>query len=105
MTITLNIGYPKDAHFDLAYYLEKHLPLAGDSWKRAGMGPWRALAGADPNSPYAVLVQIEWPSIEAFQRAQAETPPDERQRFMDDMKNFTDKEPVVWVMENKAGGA
>ncbi|KAI2615175.1 hypothetical protein GGR54DRAFT_632423 [Hypoxylon sp. NC1633] len=105
MTITMVIGYPKDASFNMEYYLQKHLPAVNPLWKPFGMGNWRAMAATDPKSPYIMLVEIEWPSMEAFHKAQAETPAQESQKFMEDMKNFTDKDPVIWFMENKAGGA
>ncbi|KAI1762755.1 hypothetical protein GGR53DRAFT_401246 [Hypoxylon sp. FL1150] len=105
MTITMVIGYPKDSNFNAEYYLQKHLPAVTPAWKPYGMGAWRAMAPTDPStSPYAMLVEIEWPDTESFYRAQAETSPEDSQKYMDDMKNFTDKGPVIWLMESKASG-
>ncbi|KAI0142603.1 hypothetical protein F4776DRAFT_661672 [Hypoxylon sp. NC0597] len=105
MAITMIIGYPNDSNFNPEYYLNHHLPIVTPIWKPFGMGTYRAMAATDSKSPYAMLVEIEWPSMEAVQRAQAETPAETSQKFMDDMKNFTDKDPVVWFMEQKAGGS
>ncbi|KAI1780260.1 hypothetical protein F4818DRAFT_937 [Hypoxylon cercidicola] len=106
MTITMVVGYPKDANFNTEYYLQKHLPSVNPTWKPYGMGAWRAMAPTDlSKSPYVMLVEIEWPDMESFHRAQAETPPEATQKYMDDMKNFTDKDPVVWFMESKASGS
>ncbi|KAI1213668.1 uncharacterized protein F4807DRAFT_195784 [Annulohypoxylon truncatum] len=105
MTITMMIAYLKGPRFDMEYYLQHHLPMVTPIWKPFGMGAFRTMAPTDSQSPYAMLTQIEWPDMEAFNRAQAETSADTSQRFMEDIKNFTDKDPVIWFMENKAGGA
>ncbi|KAI5864107.1 hypothetical protein GGS23DRAFT_562979 [Durotheca rogersii] len=115
MAVTLMIGYPRGARFDVEYYLGTHLALAGDAWKRFGMGAWRVTtAGASTEgdgeegeaaSPFAALVEIDWPSREALRRARAETPPEHARRLADDIANYTDAAPVVWVMEQRAGGA
>ncbi|KAI0900244.1 hypothetical protein F4806DRAFT_149178 [Annulohypoxylon nitens] len=105
MTITMMIAYLKGGKFDTEYYLKHHLPMVTPIWKPFGMGPFRTMAPTDSQSPYAMLTQIEWPDMEAFDRAQAETPAETSQKFMEDIKNFTDKDPVIWFMENKASGA
>ncbi|KAI1099290.1 hypothetical protein F4804DRAFT_322347 [Jackrogersella minutella] len=104
MTITMMIAYLKDSNFNMEYYLQHHLPMVTPIWKPFGMGSFRAMAATDSQSPYTMVVEIEWPSIEAFHRAHAETPAEKSKEFMDDVKNFTDKDPMVWFMENKAGG-
>ncbi|KAI1139496.1 hypothetical protein F5Y05DRAFT_411686 [Hypoxylon sp. FL0543] len=105
MTIAMMIGYPNDSNFNMEYYLNHHLPTVTPIWKPFGMGPYRAMAATDSKSPYAMLVEIEWPDMEAVQRAQAETPAEISQKVMEDMKNFTAKDPVVWFMEKKASGS
>ncbi|KAI1408181.1 hypothetical protein F5Y13DRAFT_113968 [Hypoxylon sp. FL1857] len=102
MTVTMMIGYPNESTFNLEYYLNHHLPTVAPIWKPFGMGACRAMAATDPKSPYALLVEIEWPNMEAVQRAQAETPAETNQKMLEDMRNFTDKDPVIWFMEKKA---
>ncbi|KAI1403274.1 hypothetical protein F4819DRAFT_230098 [Hypoxylon fuscum] len=105
MTVSMMIGYPKGGNFNAEYYLNKHMPIVNPVWKPFGMGNWRAMAPTDTDkSPYAMLVEIEWPDMESFQRAMAETPAEKTKEIMDDLKNYTEKEPVVWFME-KAGGS
>ncbi|KAI2616379.1 hypothetical protein GGS26DRAFT_578397 [Hypomontagnella submonticulosa] len=103
MGVTMMIGYPKDANFNTEYYLKHHYPAVTPLWKPFGMGITRVMAPTDAKSPYAMLIEIEWPDMASFQRAQAETPAETSKTYMEDMKNFTDKEPVVWFMENKNG--
>ncbi|KAI0843272.1 hypothetical protein F5Y06DRAFT_254471 [Hypoxylon sp. FL0890] len=105
MAIIMMIGYTNDSRFNLEYYLNHHLPIVTPVWKPFGMGAYRAMAATDSKSPYAMLVEIEWPDMESFQRAQAETPVETSRKFIEDMKNFTDKDPVIWFMEKKASGS
>ncbi|KAI0879856.1 uncharacterized protein GGS22DRAFT_176572 [Annulohypoxylon maeteangense] len=105
MTITMMIAYLKDSNFDMEYYLQRHLPMVTPLWKPFGMGTFRTMAPTDERSPYAMLTQIEWPDMDAFNRAQVGTPAETSQKFMEDIKNFTDKDPVIWFMENKASDA
>ncbi|KAI0006419.1 hypothetical protein F4779DRAFT_596477 [Xylariaceae sp. FL0662B] len=105
MTMTMMIGYPIDAKFNMDYYLQHHAPAAANVWKPFGAGPWRATAAADTSSPYILLIECDWPDMKTFKKAQAAVPAKVNEWFLDDMKNFTDKDPVVWFMDVKSGGS
>ncbi|KAI1382748.1 uncharacterized protein F4822DRAFT_95791 [Hypoxylon trugodes] len=105
MTVTMFVGYPTGSNFDMDYYLNKHLPTVGSVWKPFGMGASRVTIATDSKGPYLALAQIEWPSMEAAQKAQTETPPEVHKKMLDDIKNYTDIQPTIWFMENKDIGS
>ncbi|KAI0019793.1 hypothetical protein F4780DRAFT_404933 [Xylariomycetidae sp. FL0641] len=103
MTVTMMIAYPKDANFDIEYYLQNHVPALVKAWKEGGMGAWRVTTAQDDKSPYATMFQCDWPDMETFNKTSAGTPEEVNQWFLEDMKKYTDKMPSIWFMDKKAG--
>jgi hypothetical protein len=104
MTVSMLIAYPATPNFNLTYYLDHHAPAVAEAWKPYGMGRWTALAATDSSDPFVMIYQADWPDRKSIDNMLAETPPAESQMFEDDEKNFTDKSPIVWIMDIEAGG-
>ena len=99
------IMYPPtpSARFDMAYYIEKHMPMVkskiGDSC--VGFTAESGLAGGAPGSPapYMAMGALLFESLEAFGAAMAE----HGAEIMADIANYTDSQPVMQISEVKAG--
>jgi uncharacterized protein (TIGR02118 family) len=92
--------YPKtdESHFDMDYYLNKHVPLLLE--KLTGMGLVRVeidkgIGGAAPGQPppYAVIFDMVFESIEALQKGLGA----HGEALMKDTPNFTNVEPLVQI--------
>ncbi|KAK4497178.1 hypothetical protein PRZ48_011628 [Zasmidium cellare] len=88
---TMTVLYPSGGTFNMPYYLSTHMPLAEKHWKPYGAKSWKVVKLGD-DAPYAVQATIEWGSMEQFLKA-AQGP--EIKEIQGDVKNFSDKEPVV----------
>ncbi|KAH8896068.1 hypothetical protein GQ53DRAFT_804168 [Thozetella sp. PMI_491] len=107
MRATLYIAYPPGSDVDLDYYLTKHLPPALEIW-RSTLIEWTiqqsSSTGDDGGSlPYETLFTCTWESLAALEAARGAIPPETQQAAWDDVVNYSKKNPVVWVMEQKAG--
>lgn len=73
--VTMTVVYPYDADkpFNEAYYAEHHLPLVKEIWGDAVTGTtvYHALAGLSGNPAFSTIAQVEFASMEAFQKAMA----------------------------------
>ncbi|KAK4964485.1 hypothetical protein LTR66_000088 [Elasticomyces elasticus] len=88
---TVTVLYPSDTKFDMDYYVNKHMSLVQSIWGPAGLKSWKVLKfGKDDQ--FSVQATLEWDSPEAFQKAVAGPKTGE---VMDDIKNFSDKNPVI----------
>lgn len=101
--IKVSVFYPKTeaSTFDMAYYLDKHMPMV-----RAKLGPAcksaaveQGLAGAAPGSApaYAAIGHLYFDSVESFQTSfgpHAEV-------IMRDIPNYTTVEPTIQLSEVK----
>lgn len=101
--IKVSILYPNrpGSHFDTAYYVHVHMPLAmkllGSALK--GVSVEIGVSGAMPDQPppYAAMVGFTCESAEAF--AEAFLPC--AAQLQGDIPNYTDIEPVIQVSEIK----
>ncbi|KAK8051679.1 hypothetical protein PG993_003064 [Apiospora rasikravindrae] len=60
--------------------------------------------GGGGGDPYAVIFEAEWRDMDAVNDMLTKTPDEEKRRFEEDEKRFTDRAPVVWVMGVGAQG-
>jgi uncharacterized protein (TIGR02118 family) len=101
--IKITVLYPNKAgsHFDMSYYLAKHIPLL-----RELMGPAllnvsveEGLAGLAPGAPasFLVLCHLSFESAGAFQAVF--TP--HAAKIVGDVPNYTNSEPVIQISNVK----
>ncbi len=101
----VSVIYPKrdGSHFDMKYYLEKHVPLVQKLWGGAhGLKGARVLHGTASlggTPDYEVIALLEFESHEAFLRA-AGAHGDE---IMGDIKHFTNVQPYLQLNAVVAG--
>jgi uncharacterized protein (TIGR02118 family) len=101
--IKINILYPNgpDTHFDMAYYLEHHMPLAiqllGAHPGYRGVTVERGLAGAVPgaDAPFAALCHFSFDSLGEFMAAF--TP--HTAELQGDIPNYTNIAPTIQISE------
>ena len=73
--IKVSVLYPNasDVKFDMAYYLDRHMPMVRDLLGSAlkGMTVEQGLAGGQPGAaaPYVALCHLSFDSVDAFQSA------------------------------------
>ncbi|WYZ37001.1 hypothetical protein EsH8_II_000507 [Colletotrichum jinshuiense] len=97
MPATLSILYPNeaDAKYDIDYYQNSHMPSVGAQWKSAGATSWNVtkyVTGSNDKQPkYAFAGIFTFDSIEGIHKALAFP---ETAAFMDDVPNYSNKEPV-----------
>ncbi|TEA15695.1 hypothetical protein C8034_v002303 [Colletotrichum sidae] len=105
MPVTISVVYPNepDAKYDVDYYINKHMPLAGSTWKSSGLKSWSVVKyvpgpdGAEPQYAFAGILQ--WDSLENFQKGLAS--PDTA-KIMADVPNYSNKQPVFLIGEEAA---
>lgn len=99
--IRINILYPIGGRFDMAYYLDIHMPRsiellsAGKGYR--GVSVERGLGGAEPGSDpaFVALCQYTFDTIEDFMAAFMPY----AEELQGDMANYTDIEPVIQFSE------
>ena len=102
--ICVSIIYPNnpDSTFDRAYYVEKHLPLAGRLFGAYGLTKAEVLngkPGLDGSKPaYHVMANLYFDSVESAQNALAK----HGAEVMADIPNYTNVQPLVYVGEVSA---
>ncbi|KAK8127908.1 hypothetical protein PG984_009016 [Apiospora sp. TS-2023a] len=107
--VTMLIAYPTTPVFNSTYYLANHVPAVAAAWKPYGLAGYRALQSQSSptggaGDPYAMIFEAEWPGMDAVNDMLTKTPVEEKQRFEEDEKRFTDTAPVVWFMGVGAQG-
>lgn len=102
--IKVSVMYPNgpDAHFDEAYYRDRHMPmvkkLMGDHCKYYTVD--RAVAGApQANAPYIAMGHLFCDSIDAFQAGFGP----HSTEIMADIPNYTNQKPVIQMSEVLVG--
>jgi uncharacterized protein (TIGR02118 family) len=101
--IKVGVFYPykEGCKFDMAYYLQKHLPMVkqkiGPALKSVAVE--QGLSGGMPGAPitYVAIGHLTFDSVEAFQNAFAAHAPE----IMGDIGNYTNVQPVVQISEVK----
>ncbi|KAF2166237.1 hypothetical protein M409DRAFT_55098 [Zasmidium cellare ATCC 36951] len=94
-TYTLTILYPAGTTFNMPYYLSTHMPLAEKHWKPYGAQSWKVVQ-LPHDAPYCVQATVKWGSREEFLKALAGP---EVEEIKGDVKNFSDREPIMLVGE------
>ena len=96
--ITISITYPhtEGATFDWDYYIGKHLPLVGQTFKPFGLTFASVLRGIEAVGggapPYVVTVLLTFSDDQAARNAIASEP---ARKLREDLANFTTIKPVV----------
>ena len=101
--IKVSVLYPNKtgSHFDMAYYLDKHIPMVRQKLAASlrGASVEQGVAGLEPGAPaaYAAMGHLLFDSVEAFQQAFAP----HAQAIVGDIPNYTDTQPTIQVSEVK----
>jgi uncharacterized protein (TIGR02118 family) len=96
--ITLSITYPltEGAPFDWDYYVAKHLPMVGETFKPFGLTFASVLRGIEAvgggPAPYVVTVLLTFSDDEAARNAIASQG---AKKLREDLANFTTIKPVL----------
>jgi uncharacterized protein (TIGR02118 family) len=101
----ISIFYPPtpSGRFDMAYYIERHMPMVkskiGDAC--VGFTVDSGLAGGAPGAPapYVAIGALMVNSLEVFGAAMAQ----HGAEIMGDIVNYTDSQPVMQISEVKVG--
>lgn len=97
MTYTITVLFPneQDANYDKNYYVNHHMPLIEQHWKKYGVQSWSVTdfsSGPDGANPvYTFGSVVTWESKEGVERA-FQSP--EVAEIMSDVPNFSNKQPV-----------
>ena len=97
--IRLTVLYPKtaDSHFDLAYYLDKHIPLVKERLTPLGLVHVDMQEGltTDANAlpPYAMITGLAFNSTDELGKAMDT----HGAELLGDIPNFTDVQPATQV--------
>ncbi|KAF4919085.1 hypothetical protein CGCVW01_v008226 [Colletotrichum viniferum] len=100
MPATVTVLYPNepDAKYDIDYYINKHMPLAGSTWKAFGVTSWSVTKyapgpdGAEPKYAFAGILQ--WDSVESVKKALASA---DTAKIMQDVPNYSNKQPILLI--------
>jgi uncharacterized protein (TIGR02118 family) len=101
--IKVSVLYPYSdgSSFDMAYYLEKHMPMVRQKLGSAlkGMAVDQGLAGGAPGSPpiHIAAGHLFFDSVEAFQGAFGP----HTKEIMGDIPNYTKIQPVLQISDVK----
>jgi len=101
----ISIFYPPtpSGRFDLAYYIDQHMPMVKNKIGAACVGfeVEAGLAGGAPGStpPYVAIGVLRVSALEAFGAAMAQ----HGAEIMADIANYTDSQPVIQISEIKVG--
>ena len=98
--IRMAIFYPKtsDSHFDMDYYLNKHMPLLIARLSAMGLQKGEVDEGLgtavpDQPAPYAVITYLIFDTIEHLQQGFGS----HGAELMGDIPNFTNVQPVTQI--------
>ncbi len=101
--IKVSVMYPNTsgATFDMAYYLNSHMPMVRQKLGVAlkGMAVEEGLGGAQPGAPAAYLAMghLSFDSVEAFQAVFTTHAP----AILADIPNYTNTQPVIQISQVK----
>jgi uncharacterized protein (TIGR02118 family) len=103
--IKVSVMYPNgpDAHFDEAYYRDRHMPmvkdLMGEHCKSYAVD--RAITSGSPeaNAPYIAMGHLFCESVEAFQASFGP----HTKAIMADIPNYTNQTPVIQISDVLVG--
>jgi uncharacterized protein (TIGR02118 family) len=101
--IKVSVFYPYQGgcKFDMAYYLEKHLPMVKQKLGAAvkAVAVEQGLSGGAPGMPmtYVAMGHLLFDSVEGFQAAFMAHAPE----ILADLPNYTNVQPIVQISEVK----
>jgi uncharacterized protein (TIGR02118 family) len=101
--IKVSVMYPNGANatFDMAYYLNKHMPMVMRTLAPALKSYFvdEGLGGGQPGvaAPYVAMCHLMFESVEAFESGFATHGPD----ILSDIPNYTNTQPTVQVSQVK----
>ncbi|HEY4040431.1 MAG TPA: EthD family reductase [Rhodopila sp.] len=101
--IKVSVLYPagENTKFDMAYYCNKHMPMARDKFGAAckGMSIEEGVAGGAPGTPpaYVAMGHFLFDSAADFQAAMAP----HAAELMGDIPNYSSVQPVIQISEVK----
>jgi uncharacterized protein (TIGR02118 family) len=101
--IKVSVLYPagENTKFDMAYYCDKHMPMARERFGAAckGMSIEHGLAGGAPGAPptYVAMGHFLFESPAEFQAAM--TP--HGAELMGDVPNYTNVQPIIQISDVK----
>jgi uncharacterized protein (TIGR02118 family) len=101
--VKVSVLYPNisGATFDMAYYLNRHMPMVGQKLGDAlkGMAVEHGLGGGEPGTPpaYVTMAHLLFDSVDAFQRAWGP----HADAIIADIPNYTNTKPTVQISEVK----
>jgi len=101
--IKVSVLYPNQAgsRFDMAYYLNKHIPMVQQKLGAAlkGTSVEQGLGGAQPGSPpaYVAMGHLLFDSVETFQQSFGP----HSEAIVGDIPNYTNAQPTIQVSEVK----
>ena len=97
--VKVSVMYPNTAgvKFDMAYYLDRHMPMVGKLLSGAlkGMNVEEGLAGGAPGAPapYVAVCHLLFDSVNAFQTAFDQHSP----AILADIPNYTNSQPTIQI--------
>jgi uncharacterized protein (TIGR02118 family) len=97
--IKVSVLYPNGpgSTFDMAYYLDKHIPMVQQKLSGAlrGTAVDEGLGGTEPGAPpaYVLICHLLFDSVEAYQAAFGP----HAQAIVGDIPNYTNTQPIVQV--------
>ena len=100
MSFNLTVLYPNDAQssFDKQHYVNTHLPLVEKYWRSAGLLRWEFVGyksmGGEKDPEYQIGTFMQWKDEASF-KAATEGPG--YKEVMDDVKNFSNRQPIFLV--------
>jgi uncharacterized protein (TIGR02118 family) len=101
--IKVSVLYPNTSgvRFDMAYYLDRHMPMVRDLMGNAlkGMNVEQGLAGGQPGvpAPYVALGHLLFDSVDTFQAAFSQ----HSAQILADIPNYTNTQPTLQVSQVK----
>ena len=101
--IKVSVMYPNTAgaHFDMTYYLDRHMPMVGKLLGGAlkGVNVEQVLAGGAPGAPapYVAMCHLLFDSVDAFQGAFDQHSP----AILADIPNYTNTQPTIQISQVK----
>ncbi|CAK1367171.1 hypothetical protein CB0940_10486 [Cercospora beticola] len=106
MSFIISVLFPndEDAQYDIEYYVQKHMPRIAEEWAKYGVTGWNVrefAPGPDGSKPpYAFGSETFWTSKDKL--SDAFTGP-EAAGIMEDVKNFSNKQPIFLYGDVKGG--
>ena len=101
--IKVTVMYPNaaDVRFDMAYYLDRHMPMVRDLMGGAlkGMNVEQGIAGGQPGvpAPYIALGHLLFESVDAFEAVFGQ----HSAAILADIPNYTNTQPTVQISQVK----